>query len=492
MSANGVGGEFSAVAELLLRADYLLISAGAGFSADSGLSVYKDIANVPAWRARGLSYHDLCEPSWLSRDPATFYGFWGSCFNSYMETEPHAGYAAVRRWREEVVGVGTLHALRARQSSRPASAAKSIRPASAASAGRGVSSRQSESPGVSAMPARRHSLALPSHVGTGAPALAPGSPAQLARTFVFTSNVDCAFARAGLGGDDTLWEIHGNLRTWQCARPCHGSRAAPEGPTWALGDAHRFEVNPVTMLASPHRAPATPPEPEAADEDRAPPTADPAAALPADQSGAAEDGSAPRATPRATVDLRTVTPPLGEPNYPRCPHCNGLARPAVLMFGDDRCVETDGGRYREWEARVTAALKKDPAKRLVIIEGGAGVRVPTVRENSERLLKKLAPHGATLVRINLDYPEVRASLARSSISLRSQCLPALETIDHAMRVRLSQAASRAGVTSALAPQSRDASDGPVPRDVREQRASCCPEASVLGPAPPLVTDAVPA
>ena len=40
----------------LLDADFLLITAGAGFSADSGLPVYKDIADLPAYHRRKLDY----------------------------------------------------------------------------------------------------------------------------------------------------------------------------------------------------------------------------------------------------------------------------------------------------------------------------------------------------------------------------------------------------------------------------------------------------
>jgi hypothetical protein len=35
-------------ARLILSADFVLVAAGAGFSADSGLKVYKDIADIPA------------------------------------------------------------------------------------------------------------------------------------------------------------------------------------------------------------------------------------------------------------------------------------------------------------------------------------------------------------------------------------------------------------------------------------------------------------
>lgn len=50
------------------------MSAGAGFSADSGLPVYKDIANVPAYHRMGVTYADLCEPRWIVSDPEVFFG----------------------------------------------------------------------------------------------------------------------------------------------------------------------------------------------------------------------------------------------------------------------------------------------------------------------------------------------------------------------------------------------------------------------------------
>ena len=68
-----------------------MLTTGAGWSADSGLAVYKDIANVPAYHSLGLTYYDLCQPRWLKRQPAIFHGFWGACFNDYRDTPPHAG-----------------------------------------------------------------------------------------------------------------------------------------------------------------------------------------------------------------------------------------------------------------------------------------------------------------------------------------------------------------------------------------------------------------
>ena len=53
--------------QLLSSADVFLLLTGAGFSADSGLAVYADVAKVPAYQSRGLEYHDLCQPYWLKK-----------------------------------------------------------------------------------------------------------------------------------------------------------------------------------------------------------------------------------------------------------------------------------------------------------------------------------------------------------------------------------------------------------------------------------------
>ena len=99
-------------AELLINADYVLIAAGAGFSADSGLPVYKDIADVEAYKRLNLTYADLCTPDWLQRDPEMFFGFWGSCFNDYMQTAPHNGYKLCKHWSDTHFDASTSAAAR--------------------------------------------------------------------------------------------------------------------------------------------------------------------------------------------------------------------------------------------------------------------------------------------------------------------------------------------------------------------------------------------
>ena len=49
-------------AKKLWEADVLLVVTGAGFSADSGLATYIDVANIDAYRSRGWRYRDLCTP----------------------------------------------------------------------------------------------------------------------------------------------------------------------------------------------------------------------------------------------------------------------------------------------------------------------------------------------------------------------------------------------------------------------------------------------
>ena len=81
---------------------------------------------------------------------------------------------------------------------------------------------------------------------------------------------------------------------------------------------------------------------------------------------------------------------LNEP--PRCPWCGGLARPNILMFGDggwiSRRTEAQAERQEAWLAQNNRPL---------VIEIGAGVAIPSVRNFGHRLL---CDHGGRIVRIN--------------------------------------------------------------------------------------------
>lgn len=141
--------------------------------------------------------------------------------------------------------------------------------------------------------------------------------------FVFTSNVDGHFLKAGLR-DDQVYEVHGTIHHWQCLDDC-------EGDLWAAPE----RLMPVDV---------------------------------------------------ARCQL------LGE--LPRCRHCGQLVRPNILMFGDSGWQER---RSLRQEKAYEAWL--DEPGRLVILEVGAGLAVPTCRYESER-------HGVPIIRVSLRYADL--------------------------------------------------------------------------------------
>ena len=145
--------------------------------------------------------------------------------------------------------------------------------------------------------------------------------------FVFTSNVDGHFEKAGFP-ENRIAECHGSINHFQCLSDCRGKIHPAE---W-----DEFVIDPTTMRA--------------------------------------------------------------EEPLPSCPDCGGLARPAILMFGD---WEWNGNRTDEQEARYDDWLTTLGDARLAIIEIGAGTAVPTVRFESERRVRQ---HNAFLLRINPKEP----------------------------------------------------------------------------------------
>ena len=161
--------------------------------------------------------------------------------------------------------------------------------------------------------------------------------------FIFTSNVDGQFRKAGFP-EERIHECHGSIHHLQCLTNC--SRAI-----WSVGNL-AIEVDEETMRAR---------------------------------------------------------PPL-----PKCPSCDRLARPNVLMFGDwgwqPRRSHEQSRQMHDW-------LETTEGKKLVIIECGAGTAVPSVRHLSEQLVSR--PR-ARLVRINAreaDVPSGQVGLPGSALSV---------------------------------------------------------------------------
>jgi NAD-dependent SIR2 family protein deacetylase len=85
---------------------------------------------------------------------------------------------------------------------------------------------------------------------------------------------------------------------------------------------------------------------------------------------------------------------------PACPHCHGVARPNILMFGDFSWLDE---RSRQQEERYQSFVEESQGKRIVVIEIGAGTAIPTIRATSERIGR--APQ-AIVIRINLREAEI--------------------------------------------------------------------------------------
>lgn len=183
--------------------------------------------------------------------------------------------------------------------------------------------------------------------------------AELAHgAFVFTSNVDGQFQRAGFA-EEAVHECHGSIHWLQCLRPC--------------GDA----VWPADALAP-------------------------------DIDAAACQWRGP---------------------LPACPHCGGLARPNILMFGDEGWLgersDAQAERLERWLA---------PVRRPLVVEIGAGTAVPSVRHFSRSVLRR---EGARLLRIN---PREAQVAGEHDLGLAAGALEALQGIEAARQALAREAA----------------------------------------------------
>lgn len=107
---------------------------------------------------------------------------------------------------------------------------------------------------------------------------------------------------------------------------------------------------------------------------------------------------------------------------PVCPHCGGLARPNILMFGDwlyqHRRSQAQHRRMEQWLDSLS-----QHAATPVIVELGAGTAIPSVRHFSQQVSRR---YGARIIRINPREPEVPGS---QDIGLACGALAGLSGID---------------------------------------------------------------
>jgi NAD-dependent SIR2 family protein deacetylase len=95
-------------AELLAGADALLVCAGAGMGVDSGLPDFRGDHGFwrayPPYERLGLRFVELADPVHFVDDPELVWGFYGHRLDLYRRTEPHTGFATLRRWGERLAG----------------------------------------------------------------------------------------------------------------------------------------------------------------------------------------------------------------------------------------------------------------------------------------------------------------------------------------------------------------------------------------------------
>jgi NAD-dependent SIR2 family protein deacetylase len=103
---------------------------------------------------------------------------------------------------------------------------------------------------------------------------------------------------------------------------------------------------------------------------------------------------------------------------PVCPHCGGMARPNILMFGDWGWNER---RSMIQEAHLHGLLQQ--AERPLVIELGAGVAIPSVRNFGHRVIQQ---HNGRMIRINPREPDVASP---RDVGLAMGALAALAAID---------------------------------------------------------------
>lgn len=352
------GGDevYRRAAKAIKEGTFLLVGAGAGMSADSGLPVYGDVSKLEFFQRTKLDYRDVCDPSLLIKNPERYFGWAALNISKYRAARPHAGYDLLRRWRDDLY---------------PA--------------------QQQQGPGTDELVRTLHAklrdpTSIRSLEGLGVSAL-PG------RTFVFTTNVDGFFLRAGFHPEE-VFQAHGTYERVQCAGLKREGSKSPafkhfDGPccqkTWEVPQDYAMEYDELNM-------------------------------------------SAPAGAPRSSP---TSVDPTHWGNHATCSHCGKLARSNIYGFGDYCFIENEqeSALFMNWCQAVQQMVKDDPKASVVLLEIGVGLRLPKVRVHFERMVKELPEGRATIVRVNPTPVDCDPATTASVIHIYDGTLTALQKID---------------------------------------------------------------
>lgn len=109
-------------------------------------------------------------------------------------------------------------------------------------------------------------------------------------------------------------------------------------------------------------------------------------------------------------------------NFPNCPHCGGLARPNIVMFGDNGWLPQRSLAQRANQAAWLEHARATKA-RLVVIEIGAGSVIASVRDFGRRMCDEMVAH---MIRINPREFQVEG---RGDVGIPARSLSGINTID---------------------------------------------------------------
>jgi NAD-dependent SIR2 family protein deacetylase len=100
-------------AAAIAAADAILIGAGAGMGVDSGLPDFRGPQGFwrayPPYERLGLHFAAVANPRWFVQDPELAWGFYGHRMGLYRRTEPHEGFAILRRWTDRAPRGGFVY-----------------------------------------------------------------------------------------------------------------------------------------------------------------------------------------------------------------------------------------------------------------------------------------------------------------------------------------------------------------------------------------------
>ncbi len=87
------------IKEIIAESDIVIITAGAGFGADSGLATFRGDKGFwkafPALGSKGIDFSSIANPQAFRQFPELAWGFYGLRYNSYNTTTPHIGFNAL-------------------------------------------------------------------------------------------------------------------------------------------------------------------------------------------------------------------------------------------------------------------------------------------------------------------------------------------------------------------------------------------------------------